>query len=198
MLAVHDLRRPGLAPVSFELAAGECLALRGPSGSGKSLLLRALADLDPNQGDIELDGQARASMPAPVWRRHVCYLPAEPGWWAETVGAHFSDWRAAVPLIEALGMPPDCDDWPMARLSTGERQRLGLARLLLLEPQVLLLDEPTSGLDETATAAVESLVRARLDAGAGAIWSTHDLDQAKRVARRGLAIDAGRVSALAL
>ena len=71
MLVVRGLRRPGLEPVSFELADGECLALRGPSGAGKSLLLRALSDLDPNKGEASLDGQAREAMAAPQWRRAV-------------------------------------------------------------------------------------------------------------------------------
>jgi len=59
MLAVRNLTRPGLEPTSFELAAGECVALRGPSGAGKTLLLRALADLDPNEGEVALDGTPR-------------------------------------------------------------------------------------------------------------------------------------------
>ena len=197
-LSVTNLSRPGLAPVSFELPAGECLALRGPSGSGKSLLLRAIADLDPNDGQLRLDGEGRESVPAPRWRRLVGYLPAEPGWWAETVGEHYPDWSAAAPLVNALGMPEDCHSWPITRLSTGERQRLGLVRLLLMEPQVLLLDEPTSGLDDEATAAVEKLIEDRVAAGASAIWSTHDAVQAKRVAVRALVIRDGKVSEEAL
>src|SRR5688572_27341809 len=59
LLSVRDLRRLGLEPVSFDLAAGECVAVTGPSGSGKTLLLRAIADLDPNQGRVELGGQRR-------------------------------------------------------------------------------------------------------------------------------------------
>ena len=94
MLSVENLTRPGLEPTSFELAAGECIALRGPSGAGKTLLLRALADLDPSAGVVRLDGTPRGRIPAPTWRRRVGYVPAEPGWWSERVADHFPDWAS--------------------------------------------------------------------------------------------------------
>lgn len=193
MLKVHALCRAGLEPFSFDLAAGECIALRGPSGSGKSLLLRALADLDPNDGEVALDGRSREAMAAPEWRRMVAYLPAEAGWWAETVAAHFADWPAAEPLVLDLGLPRESRDWPILRLSTGERQRLALARALVLKPRVLLLDEPTSGLDSDSRDVTERLIRGHLAEGGSAIWATHDEEQAKRMARRVLAVERGRV-----
>ena len=191
-LKVRDLCRPGLEPISFSLEPGGCLAVSGPSGAGKSLLLRALADLDPNRGTVMLGGEDREAMPAPRWRRRVVYVQTEPGWWAETVAGHFDDWSAARPLATALGLPPECGDWPVLRLSTGERQRLGLVRALVKSPAVLLLDEPTSGLNAEATAAVEaSIARFRSDRGA-VVWVTHDQDQAERVADRHLLIENGR------
>lgn len=192
MLTVRRLQRPGLEPISFELASSECLVVQGPSGSGKSLLLRALADLDPNEGEVTLDGEARESVAGPVWRRRVMYAPAESGWWSERVGDHFAAWDEATPLVQALGLPAEARDWPVARLSTGERQRLALARALALQPRVLLLDEPTSGLDRAATDAVEALIRQRLRQGVGALWVTHDDAQARRLARRRLLMTAGR------
>lgn len=194
MLSVRDLHRSGLVDASFELADRECIAVRGSSGAGKTLLLRAIADLDPNEGDVSLDGRSRSRMPAPEWRRQVCFVPAEAGWWAETVGAHFPDWPAARALVAALGLPDDARDWPVARLSTGERQRFALIRALVLRPRVLLLDEPTSGLDPEGEAAVEAQVRHYLEEGAGAVWVTHDAEQAGRVARRCLVVEHGRVS----
>jgi phosphate-transporting ATPase len=190
---VRGLRRAGLRPASFDLAPGECVAVAGPSGSGKTLLLRAIADLDPNEGDVALDGRSREAMPAPHWRRLVGYLPAEPGWWAERVGAHFQDWTKAVPLALRLGLPAACGDWPVLRLSTGERQRLAFLRLLENDPRILLLDEPTSGLDPKAAATVEAMVAERLGRGAAALWVTHDAAQARRVARRRLVVEAGHV-----
>ncbi len=193
MLHVRGLHRPGLQPTSFDLADGECVAVRGPSGAGKTLLLRAIADLDPNEGEVALGGRRREELPAPLWRRLVTYVPGEAGWWGETVGAHFRDWSAAVPLAETLGLPASCREWPIVRLSTGERQRLALIRALLLRPRVLLLDEPTSGVDPDAAARVEKLIAAHLAAGAGALWITHDAAQARRVAQRCLVVEGGRV-----
>lgn len=193
MLSVTDLTRLGLGPWSFTVESGECLALRGPSGAGKSLLLRAIADLDPNEGRVSLDGESREDMAAPDWRRRVAYLAAEPGWWAETVAEHFADWAAARPVVEDLGLSADCGDWPIARLSTGEKQRLALARSLLMNPRALLLDEPTSGLDPDAVERVEALIRARQEAGIAVLWVTHDRTQAERVARRRLEIEDGKL-----
>lgn len=193
VLTVRGLAVPGLAPVDIDVDAGECVALIGPSGSGKTLLLRAIADLDPNEGRVELDGQARESMPAPEWRRRVAYLAAEPGWWADTVAEHYAGWPSARPLLEALGLPADCGDWPVARLSTGEKQRLALVRSLLMAPRVLLLDEPTSGLDPAAVKRVEGLIRKRQKDGVSVVWTTHDRAQARRVAKRWLEIENGRL-----
>jgi phosphate-transporting ATPase len=195
VLTVRDVAGEHFGPVSFDLADGECLAVTGPSGAGKSLLLRAVADLDLCTGAVALDGKARESFWAPNWRRRVTYLATEPGWWAETVGAHFSDWPAAAALVERMGLPVSCATWEISRLSTGERQRLGLVRALMLRPRVLLLDEITSGLDANATAIAEELVGEFLhqDNG-GAVWVTHRRDQIKRIATRRVALESGRIA----
>jgi phosphate-transporting ATPase len=166
----------------------------GPVRRRQDPLLRALADLDPNRGEVTLDDQARDAMPAPNWRRLVTYVAAEPGWWADTIGEHIADWSSAIRLLVALGLPESCHGWPIARLSSGERQRLGLIRALIQEPRVLLLDEPTSSLDEDGTAAVEQLISAYRARGGGVLWVTHDPRQARRVARRCLLVEAGRVT----
>ena len=183
MLTVSGLKRLHIS-VSFDLQDGECVALQGPSGVGKTLLLRSIADLDPNEGTVKLDGTLREAMPAPDWRKQVTYLAAEPGWWSDTVQEHFTAWDHALPLVARLGLPDDCGYWPIQRLSTGERQRLGLVRALMLRSRVLLLDEPTSALDSASAAAVESLIAERSSNGTSAIWSTHDNAQARRVGSR--------------
>ena len=165
-------------PFSFTVERGECLALSGPSGCGKTLLLRALADLDPAEGSVRLDGEGRSTMPAPLWRRRVGWLPAESSWWHDLVGSHFrepgagirsqnvKDGRdearvvtpAKVSALGNLGFSEDVLEWRVERLSTGEKQRLALFRLLLNEPQVLLLDEPTAALDHANIHRVEKVI----------------------------------------
>jgi phosphate-transporting ATPase len=157
------------------------------------LLLRAIADLDPNSGSVSLNGVDRNVMPAPIWRQRVGYLSAEPGWWADRIGEHFGDWESAVPLVLRLGLPADAGEWPVSRASTGERARLALIRALAATPQVLLLDEPTAALDATAVAAVEALIVERIAGGLSAIWVTHDAAQAARIAKRKLSVEAGEV-----
>lgn len=193
MLVVENLSRPGLGPVSFALAPGECVAVRGPSGAGKTLLLRALADLDPSEGRVTLDGVERQSLTGPAWRRLVGYVPAEPGWWADTAAEHFDDWPAARPLAARLLLPDEAGGRAVSALSTGERQRLALLRALERGPRVLLVDEPTAALDAASRAVVEALLAERRAAGLALLWVTHDRDQAARVASRALVVDGGRV-----
>ena len=183
--------------MSFEVDDGACLAVSGPSGAGKTLLLRAIADLDPAEGAVELDGTGRGEMPATWWRRMVGYVATDTGWWDETVAAHFADWEQAAELAAPLGLAPECGAWPVARLSTGERQRLGLVRALVLAPRALLLDEPTSGLDPDGEAAAEALVAAFRAGGGAVVWVTHDAAQAARVAGARARMEGGRMAAAA-
>jgi len=115
------------------------------------------------------------------------------GWWAEPVGGHFGEWAAAAAVVTSLGLLEEAKSWPIARLSTGERLRLALVRALIIQPKVLLLDEPTAALDAASAAAVESLIATRIRAGLAVLWVTHDTDQARRIARRQLAVEAGSV-----
>ena len=194
MLEVRHLSRFGLEDCSFQVHPGECLVVQGASGAGKTLLLRALADLDPCEGEILLNGVARAAVSGPHWRRAVGYVPAEPGWWAENVAAHFSDCDTARSLAERVGVGRHVFDRPVATASTGERLRLGLVRALLSSPDMLMLDEPTAALDPASTALVEDLVQDHLRRGKMVLWTTHDPAQARRMGQRRLVIAQGRVT----
>lgn len=181
--------------INLELAPGQCVGLTGPSGTGKTLLLRALADLDPHHGQMWLDGVAAEAMPVHQWRRQVGLLPAESAWWHDHVKPHFSD--VYEPWLTSLGFGMEVLDWQISRLSSGERQRLALLRLLMLKPKVLLLDEPTANLDGENTARAERLLKAYcLDRQAVIVWVGHDLEQLKRNCGRIYAIRNGRLNEL--
>ncbi|HET8995257.1 MAG TPA: ABC transporter ATP-binding protein [Acetobacteraceae bacterium] len=196
-LRIVNLHNRLAGPFDLEVPAGGCVAIAGPSGAGKSLLLRMIADLDPNEGDVFLDGRERRGFTAPEWRRRVAYSAAEPGWWFDTVAPHFpgTALAAARHLAPRLGLAADMLDGPVIRLSTGERQRLALIRAMALESPVLLLDEPTGALDQDSTRLVEALLRERLAAGTAMLLVSHSPEQAARLGDRHFRMEARRLVA---
>lgn len=171
-----------LSNVSLTVSAGQVVCLSGPSGSGKSRLLRAVADLEPHGGRVSLGDTAQLDVPAHQWRSRVVMVPADSQWWFDEVGGHFPD-DAKARLPSALGFPPEVMGWSVSRLSSGERQRLALWRALSLRPESLLLDEPTANLDNDSTEAIETWlldeIRSRRIA---VLWVAHDPGQIHRVA----------------
>ena len=182
-LEVRGLHVRHVGPLDFSVAAGECVCLSGASGTGKSLLLRALADMEPHEGRMILDGEACDGMPPTRWRRNVALLTAESAWWHDRVGEHFSHIDGA--MLNTLGFDKTVMAFEVHKLSTGERQRLALLRLLAGQPRVLLLDEPTASLDPANTRRVEELLNHyRETREAALLWVSHDPRQVERVARR--------------
>ena len=192
-LRIEQLATRLIGPISFDIAAGECLAVMGQSGAGKSLLLRAIVDLDPNTGNVVVGGRTREAMPANEWRKLVALVPAESGWWTDRVGDHFPAGSDATQLIGRLGLAGSME-WEVGRLSTGERQRLSFARALCRKPQALLVDEPTASLDDHATGLVEDLIRGCCGEGMAVLLVTHDRRQAERMAKRVLRMSDGRIN----
>jgi putative ABC transport system ATP-binding protein len=182
-LVVQGLRSAFAGPFELNLGTGACAAITGASGSGKSLFLRMIADLDPNDGKVWVNGRERGSISAPEWRRQATYVSAESGWWADVVIEHFAATSRSevAPLAARLGLRADLLDAPVAQLSTGEKQRLSLVRALLLRPPVLLLDEPTGPLDEESVVRVEALLRERMASGTSILLVIHDPNQAERL-----------------
>jgi ABC-type iron transport system FetAB ATPase subunit len=187
--AVEDLAFHTFTNMTFSLSTAECLGLSGPSGVGKSLFLRTLADLDPHQGKINLEGVDATSMPAPLWRRQVALLPAEPVWWYRTIGEHFT--RIDSEWFSQLGFDLSVLDWNISRLSSGEKQRLALLRMLSYDPKVLLLDEPTANLDSKNARQIEELIAwQRQKRQVAVIWVSHNMDQLERVSTRRFQLNA--------
>jgi ATPase subunit of ABC transporter with duplicated ATPase domains len=122
------------------------------------------------------------------------WVPAEPRWWAATVGEHF----ASVPQhLDALGLSPELMSSNPELLSSGQRQRLALLRALDRDPCVLLLDEPTANLDAANVERVERLLQRWCVTGRGLVLTSHDSSQQSRWARHHWQINEGCVEVCA-
>ena len=191
-LAIENLSVGEVHDVSLQVGAGQIICLSGPSGSGKTRILRAIADLDPHEGSVRLGGCPAQSMTGHEWRGSVMLVPAESRWWGESVREHCD---AEDPEdLEALGLAQEVLDWAVARLSSGEKQRLALYRAISHGPKALLLDEPTANLDEDSKHRVERWLLERIRrSGLPVIWVAHDPEQIRRVADGHYRIRDGRV-----
>ena len=194
-LEIIGLRVHTLKGIDLQIEPGRCVGLTGPSGSGKSLFLRALADLDPHEGRVRLEGVEAGQMPAHQWRQLVGLLPAESAWWHDSVGPHLGE--APAEWLNALGFDDGVLGWQISRLSSGERQRLALLRLLVLQPKVLLLDEPTANLDHANIERVEALLaEVRRSRPLMVVWVSHDLEQLRRNCDPIYRVDGDRIQPL--
>lgn len=192
-LRAEKLESEWLATSSITVTTGECVVISGPSGVGKSLFLRAIADLDVHGGILSIDDVTSNTIPATQWRKKVGLLPAESAWWSETVVEHMN--KVTKDQLNALGFEEDALEWLVDRLSTGEKQRLSILRLLANQPDFLLLDEPTANLDPASTLKVEKILLDYChDKPAGLIWVSHDIEQAERVADKQFYFDASGLS----
>ncbi len=187
--------RTAVRDVSFEVARSEIVALLGPNGAGKTTTLRMLAGLiAPTSGHVAIDGVELTRATASMIRARIGFLTEAPGLWDRlTVRENLATYgelyglaqpSRAVDRALATFELADRADTRAAELSKGMRQKVALARALLHEPDVLLLDEPTSGLDPEITRSVRLLLDERRAAGCSILVSTHNLDEAERLADR--------------
>ncbi|WP_026735852.1 ABC transporter ATP-binding protein [Fischerella sp. PCC 9605] len=186
--------------LSFQLFGGERVAVVGASGSGKSLLLRALAGLDPVQaGQIIFQGQPVNSYFMPSYRSQIIYLHQRPALWEGTVEENLQQvYRLAVhrhlvynrklilDYLHLLHKTADFLQRPVSSISGGEAQILAFLRALQLSPSILLLDEPTASLDAVTAESLEALVAAWQDQDPqrAYLWTSHDPTQLERITNR--------------
>ncbi len=186
--------RTALSEVSFELAAGELIAVIGPNGAGKTTLLSVLAGvLAPTAGS--------------VWRaggtRQTGWVPQQPALYSKLSVAEnlrlfarlerVRDPEASVALmLEQTGLAARADD-QIKDLSGGNQQRVNIAIGLLSNPHVLLLDEPSSALDPRQRARLWEFIAGLAARGTSVVYSTHDVLEARHHADRVLALDEGRL-----
>ncbi len=209
-----------LNEVTFSVEQGETVAIIGPSGTGKTTLLRLLALFyQPNTGTIEMDG-------TDVWtlsererlgvRRRIGMVFQEANLFDATVcrnvsyGQHIRrSWTARLnqwvsrigggdtseevaQALDVVGLA-DAETQSASSLSGGEAQRVAFARALAYDPDFLLLDEPTSDLDPRNTAVIEEAIETARTRGLGIGIATHDMNQAERVADRVAVMLEGRL-----
>jgi putative ABC transport system ATP-binding protein len=189
---------------TFEVRAGEVLAIVGPSGSGKSSLLRLLNRLDePTNGTVYVEGIDYRQIEPCDLRRKLGMVNQRPYLFPGTVAENlqFGPMQRGETLsldsIEQLLARVCLKGYAtrsVANLSGGEAQRVSVARTLANSPLVLLLDEPTSALDETSKLEVESSIRNVVqEQGLTCVLVTHDTAQATRLAERAILLEAGRI-----
>ena len=181
-----------------------CSGIVGPSGSGKSSLLRLLNRLDePSSGTVFLDGLDYRQLPPRELRRRVGMVTQRPFMFPGDVASNLRfgpvQRGETLPedeiahLLERVGLQGFAAQ-DASVLSGGEQQRVSLARTLANRPEILLLDEPTSALDEQSKSGIEELVRALVnDAGLTCVMVTHDRDQARRLCQRVVVLEGGRL-----
>ena len=187
----HFGSRVAVRPLSLEVKRGNTVGIVGPSGGGKTTVLRLIAGLDvPDAGEVWLDGRLASSagcLHLPPSQRNIGFVFQDLALWPHmTVGGNLMfvlqsrGWPAAArkarleEMLAVVGMGDRADEYP-SHLSGGEQQRVALARALVAQPDLLLLDEPLSSLDtELRAGRCEELAKIPKQLGVTMIYVTHD------------------------
>jgi putative ABC transport system ATP-binding protein len=215
LIRIRDLTRRAssgrllLDRIGLDVACGQRIGLIGPSGSGKSSLLRSIAMLDRcESGEVSYCGAVIRNDQVPGYRRQVIYVPQRPAFAVGSVRHNLQmpfQWAASqsqydescvIVWLQQLERSADLLDQPIDQLSGGEQQMVALVRALSLRPRALLLDEPTASLDATAAKQFEDLVNVwqTEDGERTFVWTSHDWEQVRRMTTRVLSMRSGVLS----
>lgn len=211
-MKIFELEHLGLASpekimledVSLSVEAGAHLTITGPSGSGKSSLLKLLAALVfPSSGRIVYQGRDLEDLDPVAYRREVSYCFQQPLLFGQTVRDNMAfpfeirqlpfDQERVLSALARLNLGPEFLEKPIKELSGGEKQRVALVRNLLFEPKVLLLDEVSSGLDEQTKLLLRAFLKDLHQEGVTLIEVTHDQKEIE-AAERLVTIVGGRLT----
>ncbi len=208
MISVTDLhlsfgQNAVLRGVDLEIAQGESLVIIGGSGSGKSVLIKTILGLlTPDEGQVTINGTPRtAAFMSSIGMlfQGAALFDSLPVWqnvaFRDLRGPKRQDARAhAVKVLAEVGLGPDVADKYPGELSGGMQKRVGLARAIAADPDVLFFDEPTTGLDPMMAGVINALIRrVATDRGATAITITHDMASMHAIADRVAMIHEGRI-----
>lgn len=190
--------------VSFAVGRGQIVALLGPNGAGKTTLLRMLATLiRPDRGHVRIAGHDVVDDPQAV-RAALGYQTGDTGLYGRLTPTEFLQYFADLHQIDSAvareRIPQLIDDFgiaefarrPCSTLSTGQKQRVVLARTLIHDPPVVVLDEPTSGLDILSSAFILQSIRTLAQQGRAVLFSTHILSEVELLCDRIVLMHRGR------
>ncbi len=189
--------------VCLRVVPGDSILLYGPNGAGKTTLLRVLSTLArPSEGTVLYDGADLLKNPAPAksdigFVSHTTFLYGELTAQEnlEFAGKLFGlkNFKERLAVVLELFHLRERARTPVRDLSRGYQQRVSLARAFLHDPKFLLLDEPFTGLDAASTASLQDLMQKLRNLGKALIFSTHDFEQGRAIARRLVAVESGKI-----
>ena len=202
-LSVYYNKKKALNSVSLDFASKEITALIGPSGSGKSPILKICARmLTQSTGELIFEGEDAAKIPVDKYRMQVSYCFQQPVLFGDTVADNLDfpfeirkepvKRQHEIELLERVNLSSSYLEKPIADLSGGEKQRVALIRNLMFKPKVLLLDEVTAGLDADNKKIVHMLISSYRKSGGTVIAVTHDTDELRQ-AEQIILIEEGRI-----
>lgn len=181
-----------LKDISFEIQKGEIVAFTGPSGGGKTTLIRCLSGLESfNSGQISMEGsvglvfQNFNLFPHMTVLENLTYAPL-----CKKQLTHGEIFKKAEKLLEQVGLSHRQLAYPKA-LSGGEKQRIAILRAFMVDPEVILLDEPTSALDPMRTEEMAQMIRSLAQNGTAFMVVTHEMDLIEKIADRLFVLEDG-------